>query len=122
MAGQSIAQAKTALANALGRLTSADRFNVIQFNSWTSQLYPESVPLTTETRAQALRWVAGLQANGGTEMEPALRAALEPPAPHGYLRQVMFMTDGGVADETRLFRVIKSGLDDARGGPRRDGA
>ena len=114
MAGQSISQAKTALANALDRLTSADRFNVIQFNSWTSQLYPESVPLSAETRAQALKWVAGLQANGGTEMEPALRAALEPPAPQGYLRQVMFMTDGGVADETRLFRVIKSDLHDAR--------
>jgi len=86
MAGGSLAQAKTALANALARLTSADRFNVIQFNSWTSQLYPESVPLTDATRAQALKWVEGLQANGGTEMEPALRAALEPHAPQGYLR------------------------------------
>jgi Ca-activated chloride channel family protein len=114
MAGGSLAQAKTALANALDRLTSADRFNVIQFNSWTSQLYPESVPLTDATRAQALKWVAGLQANGGTEMEPALRAALEPPAPQGYLRQVIFLTDGGVADETRLFGVIKSDLHDAR--------
>ena len=114
MGGQSIAQAKAALANALGRLTSADRFNVIQFNSWTSQLYRESVPLTDATRAQALKWVAGLQANGGTEMEPALRAALEPPAPQGYLRQVIFLTDGGVADETRLFGIIKSDLHDAR--------
>ena len=114
MGGQSISQAKAALANALGRLTSADRFNVIQFNSWTSQLYPESVPLTDATRAQALEWVAGLRANGGTEMEPALRAALEPPAPQGYLRQVMFLTDGGVADETRLFGIIKSDLHDAR--------
>jgi Ca-activated chloride channel homolog len=114
MGGQSITQAKTALANALDRLTSADRFNVIQFNSWTSQLYPASVPLTDATRAQALKWVAGLQANGGTEMEPALRAALEPPAPQGYLRQVIFLTDGGVADETRLFGVIKSDLHDAR--------
>jgi Ca-activated chloride channel family protein len=114
MAGGSLAQAKTALANALARLTSADRFNVIQFNSWTSQLYPESVPLTDATRAQALKWVEGLRANGGTEMEPALRAALEPPAPQGYLRQVIFLTDGGVADETRLFGVIKSDLHDAR--------
>jgi Ca-activated chloride channel homolog len=114
MAGQSIEQAKTALANALNRLTPADRFNVIQFNSWTSQLYKESVPLTAQTRAQALKWVASLLANGGTEMEPALRAALEPPAPPGYLRQVIFMTDGGVADESRLFGVIKSELHDAR--------
>jgi Ca-activated chloride channel family protein len=47
-------------------------------------------------------------------MEPALRAALEPPAPQGYLRQVMFMTDGGVADESRLFGLIKADLRDAR--------
>jgi Ca-activated chloride channel family protein len=114
MAGGSLAQAKTALANALGRLTSADRFNVIQFNSWTQQLYPESVPLTDATRGQALKWVEDLRANGGTEMEPALRAALEPPAPQGYLRQVIFLTDGGVADETRLFGIIKSDLHDAR--------
>ena len=114
MDGRSIAQAKAALANALGRLTSTDRFNVIQFNSWTSQLYPQSVPLTDATRAQALQWIEGLRANGGTEMEPALRAALEPPAPQGYLRQVIFLTDGGVADESRLFSLIKSDLHDAR--------
>jgi Ca-activated chloride channel family protein len=114
MAGQSIEQAKAALTDALGRLAPADRFNVIQFNSWTSQLFNESVPATADARAQALKWVSSLRANGGTEMEPALRAALEHPVPPGYLRQVMFMTDGGVADENRLFGVIKNELRDAR--------
>ncbi|HUL82182.1 MAG TPA: VIT domain-containing protein, partial [Gammaproteobacteria bacterium] len=107
MAGQSIEQAKAALTDALDRLSPADRFNVIQFNSWTSQLFPDSVPATADARAKALKWVSSLAANGGTEMEPALRAALEHPAPPGYLRQVMFMTDGAVGDENRLFGVIK---------------
>jgi Ca-activated chloride channel family protein len=114
MAGQSIEQAKAALTDALDRLSPADRFNVIQFNSWTSQLFQDSVPATADARAQALKWVSNLAANGGTEMEPALRAALERPAPPGYLRQVMFMTDGAVGDENRLFGVIKNELRDAR--------
>jgi Ca-activated chloride channel family protein len=114
MAGQSIEQAKAALTDALDRLSPADRFNVIQFNSWTSQLFPDSVPATADARAKALKWVTSLAANGGTEMEPALRAALERPVPPGYLRQVMFMTDGAVGDENRLFGVIKHELRDAR--------
>ena len=114
MAGQSIEQAKAALTDALDRLSPADRFNVIQFNSWTSQLFNDSVPATADARAQAVKWVSSLKANGGTEMEPALRAALERPAPPGYLRQVMFMTDGAVGDENRLFGIIKNELRDAR--------
>jgi Ca-activated chloride channel family protein len=114
MAGQSIEQAKAALTDALDRLSPADRFNVIQFNSWTSQLFKDSVPATADARAQALKWVSSLAANGGTEMEPAIRAALERPTPPGYLRQVMFMTDGAVGDENRLFGIIKNELGDAR--------
>src|SRR5881394_3406727 len=114
MAGQSIEQAKAALTDALDRLSPADRFSVIQFNSWTSQLFNDSVPATADARAQAVKWVSSLKANGGTEMEPALRAALERPAPPGYLRQVMFMTDGAVGDENRLFGIIKNELRDAR--------
>jgi Ca-activated chloride channel family protein len=114
MGGASIEQAKEALANALGRLTPADRFNVIEFNSETSLLYREPVPFTPESYGHALRFVAALQATGGTEMEPAIRAALEQPAAPGYLRQVIFLTDGAVADESRLFGTIKRELGDAR--------
>jgi Ca-activated chloride channel family protein len=114
MGGASIEQAKSALRDALGRLTSADRFNVIQFNSWTSSLYPTPMPFTTRAYDEALRWVDGLTSTGGTEMEPAIRAALAQPVAEGYLRQVVFLTDGGVADETGLFATIKHGLGSAR--------
>jgi len=114
MGGPSIEQAKAALRDALGRLTSADRFNVIQFNSWTSSLYPAPKSFSSETYAEALRWVERLAASGGTEMEPAIRAALAQPVADGYLRQVIFLTDGGVADETGLFATIKRELGRAR--------
>jgi Ca-activated chloride channel homolog len=114
MAGPSIAQAKAALKDALGRLTGADRFNVFEFNSTTSSLYRLPMPLTTQSYAEALKYVDRLDADGGTEMEPAIRAALAQPAAPGYLRQVVFLTDGGVANETALFTAIKQGLGDGR--------
>ena len=114
MAGQSIEQAKAALKDALGRLSSADRFNAIEFNSTTSSLYDTPIPLTTVSYAEALRWVEGLAADGGTEMAPAIHAALTQSATPGYLRQVIFLTDAGVANETELFTAIKQELGQAR--------
>jgi Ca-activated chloride channel family protein len=114
MGGPSMEQAKAALRDALGRLTSADRFNVIQFNSWTSSLYPAPKPFGAATYDEALRWVDSLHATGGTEMEPAIRAALAQPTEDGYLRQVIFLTDGGVANETGLIATNKHELGGAR--------
>ena len=114
MAGESLVQAKAALKDALGRLTSADRFNVIQFNSFTSTLFFQPVPFTPQTYAQALRYVDDLAANGGTEIGAAIQAALAQPAGTGYLRQVVFMTDGAVSSETTVFQTIEQRLGDAR--------
>ncbi|MBN1239880.1 MAG: marine proteobacterial sortase target protein [Gammaproteobacteria bacterium] len=114
MAGASMTQAKLALADALGRLSGGDRFNVFQFNSTTSSLYRLPTPWTAETHAQALRYVERLTADGGTEMAPAIQAALSQPVTPGYLRQVVFLTDGGVSNETELFRSIEHRLGDAR--------
>jgi Ca-activated chloride channel family protein len=114
MAGESIIQAKAALKDALGRLTSADRFNVIEFNSSTSSLYAAPMPLTATSYAEALDFVDALDADGGTEMEPAIHMALGQPATAGYLRHVIFLTDAGVANETSLFTAIEQRLGTAR--------
>jgi Ca-activated chloride channel family protein len=114
MGGQSIVQARAALTDALGRLTSADRFNVIQFNSAPSSLFRAPVPFTAESYAQALRYVGGLEATGGTEIGAAIDMALAQPATSGYLRQIIFMTDGAVGAETAVFATIERGLKEAR--------
>lgn len=114
MHGTSIDQAKRALALALDGLRPADRFNVIQFNSVTSTLFPDSVDATISNISTAKRFVGALNANGGTEMRPAILAALESPPSERHLRQVIFITDGSVGNEDALFRLIEAQLGGAR--------
>jgi Ca-activated chloride channel family protein len=118
MEGVSMQQAKKALVLAIERLDPEDSFNVIEFNSITSTLFPGPVPASPENRARALRFASALNAEGGTEMLPALLAALST-APGGVertgvLKQVIFLTDGAVSNEDQLFLAIKSKLGRAR--------
>ena len=79
MAGPSIEQAKSALATALTRLTTQDRFNVIQFNNTVRSLFSFPQPVTTVAMRKAIKYVEGLSADGGTEMLPALTASPQEP-------------------------------------------
>jgi Ca-activated chloride channel family protein len=72
MSGVSIVQAKEATLFALSRLKGGDRFNVIEFNSRTRSLFARPMPVDAATLETARQFVAGLTANGGTEMKPAL--------------------------------------------------
>lgn len=115
MSGESIRAAKRALANALAELKSGDYFNVIEFNHEARALFaaPRPVDLDSTSRAQA--FVTGLEADGGTEMLTALQQALNQGNTRpGYLRQIVFITDGAVANEAQLFRHIHQGLGEAR--------
>lgn len=114
MHGTSIAQARRALLLALDRLRPVDRFNVVQFNSTTSALFAGSVEASPGNLAAATRYVAALAANGGTEMRPALEHVLRAPITETHLRQIVFITDGSVGNETELIRLIDAGLGDAR--------
>jgi Ca-activated chloride channel family protein len=114
MEGASIQQAKKALGLAIDRLRPGDRFNVIQFNSLTDTLFDSPRPVTPETRASAREWVDELQANGGTELAAALEAALAGSGDDALVRQVVFLTDGCVANEEQLFGIIHARLGDTR--------
>ena len=114
MGGTSIGQAKAGLLLALERLTPADRFNVIQFNSVTDSLYGELKPWTGETLREARAYVDRLVATGGTEMRPALQLALDGETSPGRLKQVIFLTDAAVGNEAELFDDIARRLGDAR--------
>jgi Ca-activated chloride channel family protein len=113
MAGESIRQARSSLLFALDRLKPGDRFNVIEFNSTHRALFPASVSVTETTRSQAKGFVATLEAQGGTNMLPALDMALrdEDAALRGLgakaeVRQVIFLTDGAIGNEQQLFETI----------------
>lgn len=114
MHGTSLGQASRALLLALDGLAMTDRFNVIQFNSVTSALFPGSVPATSGNVRTARQYVSRLQANGGTEMRPAINLALDYPPVETHLRQVIFITDGSVGNEEELFGLIERKLGKAR--------
>jgi len=108
MGGTSIVQAKASLTYALGRLTPADRFNVIRFDHTMDVLFSDTVPADAEHVGQAKHFVAALQAQGGTEMVPAMKAALTDPRQDDgrYLRQVVFLTDGAIGNEQEMFETL----------------
>ena len=114
MHGVSLSQAKQALLRALKTLRPGDRFNVVEFNSYTKPLFPASVAADDPNVQAAARFVRNLESNGGTEMHGALSFALRTPPDESYLRQVIFITDGAVGNEEGLFKLIEQRLSGAR--------
>ena len=114
MHGVSMSQAKRAVSLAIKALQPGDLFNVIEFDSYTRALSPDSMPASPANIAGALDFVKSLQAEGGTEMRPALELALNSPPQETHLRQVVFITDGSVGYEDEMFSMIERRLGDAR--------
>lgn len=107
MGGTSIAQAKASLLYALGRLQPNDRFNVIRFDDTMDVLFPTSLPADAAHIGEATSFVSALQARGGTEMVPAMRAALtDKLGDTNMVRQIVFLTDGAIGNEQQLFATI----------------
>lgn len=115
MSGESIAQAREGLRLALERLRPEDSFNIILFNDQYAVYADTPLPATPENIAAAIETVSRLDAEGGTEMLPALtRALISQSMNSGKLRQVVFLTDGAVGNETQMLKVIANRLGDSR--------
>jgi Ca-activated chloride channel family protein len=110
MGGTSMIQAKASLIYALGRLQPNDRFNVIRFDDTMDVLFSSAVPADTTHLRQATAFVGALRASGGTEMVPAMRAALSDRSTDdaNSIRQVVFLTDGAIGNEQQLFDTIST--------------
>jgi len=108
MGGTSITQAKASLLFALDRLKPNDRFNVIRFDHTMDAVFGDTVAADAGNIARAKAFVSALQASGGTEMVPPMKAALsDRRGPDSqYLRQVVFLTDGEIGNEQELFDTI----------------
>ena len=114
MGGRSILQARSAIADALARLRPEDRLDVIRFDDRYDALFGAMRPATSDNLAAARAYVESTEARGGTEMMAPLMAALSTTAPPGRLRQVVFLTDGAVDNETALLSAIEAHLGNTR--------
>ncbi|PKG63959.1 MULTISPECIES: marine proteobacterial sortase target protein [Pseudoalteromonas] len=114
MHGQSMEQAKKALFYALSLLDSDDSFNIIGFDNIVTPMSDKSLIASDFNLRRAERFIYSLEADGGTEIQGALNAVLDGSEFDGFVRQVVFLTDGSVSNEDALFKNIQSKLGDSR--------
>ena len=114
MHGQSIEQAKKALFYALSLLDSDDSFNIVSFNNEVAAMSETPLIASDFNLRRAERFIYNLQADGGTEIKGALDAVLDGMQFEGFVRQVVFLTDGSVSNEDQLFKHIAHTLGDSR--------
>jgi Ca-activated chloride channel family protein len=114
MEGASMRQARSALRQGLEFLGEDDRFNLIRFDSDSELLFEESAPVYPAYLTEAEDFIEDLDANGGTVMAPALAMAMGLPQQDGFLRQIVFITDGSVGNEHELLLQVGEQLRDSR--------
>lgn len=114
MNGEAFEQAREAIRLALDRVGRDDRFNVIAFSSSASPLFDAPVEASPGNLNQAYRFIGRLDADGGTQIDGALAHAMGGLPDPGYLRQIVFATDGAVANEKQVLELIGREIADSR--------
>ncbi len=110
MAGPKIDQVRAALRQVIGSLNPGDRFNVIAYHTAVMPLWDAVHEATPKSRDEALAFVAGLRAEGGTNIEEALTAALAGTKDDDVASAIVFLTDGrptiGTTDTDEILRAV----------------
>ena len=107
MQGDSITQAKQAVAGILDRLQRGDRFTIVAFGNMTKALFADLRACTDANLTLARNFAAGLEADmGGTEIGAALQAAYA--ATRGWeTADVFLVTDGLASDWAQVVKEAK---------------
>lgn len=114
MMGVPIAISKDVIERTLDRLRPDDHFNLVYFAGGNAQLWERARRNTPENVAEAKRFLAGVNAGGGTEMLAGVRRALAAHHEPEFLQMFVFLTDGYVGNEAQILEVIKKERGDAR--------
>jgi uncharacterized protein YegL len=94
MQGRKIEQARAAGRQLLSTLRADDRFRIIDFSSDVRTFRDDFVTASGDHVREATQYLDALEAQGGTNIEGALREAVRPPVVPGRLPLVLFITDG----------------------------
>lgn len=112
MQGGSMEQAKASLQLALLQLNNKDSFNVIAFDDDTELLFPITQMASEQNINKAQLFIDNLNADGGTEMYRPLSNALMMKKNEAQsikaIRQIIFITDGAIANEFELMQLLNT--------------
>ena len=111
MAGKKLEQSKSALEFVLQNLNEGDLFNIIAYDDRIQNYKPELQRYSKDSRNEALQFVNSIQSGGGTNINDALKGAMEIAGQPGRPAYVLFLTDGlptaGETTEKRIADNIK---------------
>lgn len=114
MGGYPLETSKQLMRDLLRDLRPQDRFNLLTFSGGSAVWAPEGSRLATpENVHRANAFIDSLAGGGGTELLPALRAALKLPRAAGTSRSFVIATDGYVQVEPEAFDLVRAHLGDA---------
>lgn len=112
MSGEKIVQAKEALRFSVNNLNGDDFFNIIDFSSDVRQFKSSPIIANSANIQEALRYIDGFSANGGTNINDALLTALGQMVEDNRSNMVIFLTDGqptvGVTDNEAIRQNVKN--------------
>ncbi|MGE0158744.1 MAG: VWA domain-containing protein [Gemmatimonadales bacterium] len=94
MSGEKIEQARQAMHQLLGTLSSDDRFRLVSFSSAVQAQSTEWSFARGDALTRARSWIDRLVADGGTNIGAALDEAFRLESPDSRLPVVLFLTDG----------------------------
>ncbi|HMN60175.1 MAG TPA: VIT domain-containing protein, partial [Anaerolinea sp.] len=114
MGGEPILQARNALRACLRALNPGDAFRILLFDDRLEWYRQEASPVNQAEIDTADRFLAGVDARGGTEIMASLEASLGLPTDSGRTRYVVFLTDGAVSAELSALDLLRKKVGSAR--------
>ncbi len=110
MSGEKLKKAKNALKFCVNNLNNGDRFEIIKFSTEAEQLFRGLKNADSTGRKEAIRFIDGLRAIGGTNIEEALTKAISVKNRGKRPYTIIFITDGkptiGETDEDNLLKIV----------------
>ena len=114
MQGVSIEQAKKGLQYSINQLNSNDLFNIIAYNDSFISMSPSTVPINEDNITLANEFIKNLHANGGTRALDPLKHAMMMNSSEDKLKMILFITDGDLGYERKVFNLVESYLGKSR--------
>jgi len=112
--GWPIEKAKETMRFCIENLNPGDTFQLLGFNTQVFPCFSAPVPANPANVAAALKFLAPIQGNGGTDILKAVDYALTIPDDPGRLRVVCYMTDGYVGNDMQIIDYIRKNRGRAR--------
>ena len=114
MSGEPMNASKVFMRSALKTLRPDDYFRIINFGSRSHEFTNSPIRATQNNLYRGQKHIDSLNANGGTEIIPAIKKAFSSPLINRTLRIVVFLTDGYVSNESAVMQLINEKIKDAR--------